>query len=216
MKIVQNLPCQIFDRQLYPYSHHREGNLLTVSHVEFIYRSGTTLHKRKGHNDDFQEYEELLAFYTTQQERVLVIKNLRSHLAAAFRPIPVEEAKRIKISESNMLFAPDNDHRPVLEKNDKSNKKNKKWKYIQYQFFPYKILDQQALDLLKQHYTVLRTGQEWMYVNMQIQPWCEIEFEDQKLVCTQDFTLEIKGREGIRNIKRVIGDFEFASKKEIK
>lgn len=207
---------KIFDRQLYPYSHHREGNILTVSHVEFIYRTGTTLHKRKGHDLNLQEYEELLAFYTTQQERVLVIKNLRSHLAAAFRPVPIEEAKRIGITEQDILIAPDNDYRPVLEKNDKSNKKNKKWKYIQYQFFSYRIFDQQALDLLKQHYTVLRTGQEWMYVNKELQPYSEIEFKDQKLVCTQDFTLEIKGREGIRNIKRVIGDFEFVSKKEIK
>lgn len=212
--LVQHLPCKIYDRILFPYSHYTEAEIQTITHVEFIRRSGTTLHHIKGRNDDLQEYEELLAFYTSKQERILVIKNLRSHLAACFRNIPVEEARRLKIERNDILFAPDIDYRPVLEETYKERKKSKSWKYLQYTYFPYKILDQQVLDLLRSvEYKIIRTGQEWYYINLEIQPGTTREIIGTEINCTQSFAIEIKAREGIRNIDRIIGDFEFVLKR---
>lgn len=209
IKIVQYLPCKVYSNILYPYSHLKDADLVTINHVEFTYRTGTTLHKRKGHYQDLQEKEELIVFYTNQGEKAVTIKNLRAHVAATFRPVPLIEAERIGILQHDILFAPDNDLRPVLEKN------KTRWIYKSYSHYPYRIIDHKVLDLIKTIYDVKRTDQEWFYISLQTYPGRSIAIQDQIIVCTQTYTLELQGRENVRNINRFIGDFEFISKKEM-
>jgi len=127
--IIQHLPCQVYAGQLYPYSHKTEAKLLFIETITFHYLTGSSLHQRKGHYMNLQEKEELLIFadkYTGQ--KCSTVKNVRSYLAQAFKPVPLKEAERIGLTQHNIIFATERDWRPAVE-----NLGKKKWRYIHYE-----------------------------------------------------------------------------------
>jgi hypothetical protein len=128
LKILQHLPCRVYSSPLYPYSHRTEAKLIFIETIQFHYLSGSTLHRRKGHQEELQEREELLIFadkYTGQ--KCATVKNVRSYLAQAFRPVPLNEAERMGVFEHDLVFAQERDWRPAVE-----NLGKRKWRYIHY------------------------------------------------------------------------------------
>lgn len=127
--LLQHLPCKVYAGPLYPYSHKTEQKILTIETIKFHYLTGSTLHRRKGREHELQEYEELLIFadlYTG--EKCATIKNVRSYLARAFRPVPIKEAERIGMLEHDVvLVASERDWRPAVE-----NLGKRKWRYLHY------------------------------------------------------------------------------------
>jgi len=118
LNIARFLPMKVYDNIFYPYSHHTidDAELLTISFLSFHYRKGSSLHQLKGRDMHLQETEELVVFNSNVKGRIVMIKNMRSHLAFAMRPVPRSEAERIGILEHDRVDADAKDYRPGIEK----------------------------------------------------------------------------------------------------